>query len=168
MATESAWVYSTFQRILTFRTRRSRFVPIGVAPTVHGLPLIASATQLVKPRRTGYFASSGSNDERNERYKTVCIWCIKRSPLTGQQHSIHSMQTQRVAFASPSAHASVSPLCTSRFRTHPRNIMKSHADCTLLESRAPCAQRHQLLSIQRRDQASHTSLTLKEAILGYI
>ena len=54
------------------RNQTRRFVPIGVAPSVHGLLLMYSSQcdmQLVKPHRSSHrlcgVSSTGSNDERD-------------------------------------------------------------------------------------------------------
>ena len=87
------------------------------------------AAHAYEPHRTIYWASSADQNIHTNRYHKVCIWCAKRRALATASTSIHSMQAQRVVFASPSAHAPVPPLSTSRSRTDARNTMKSHADC---------------------------------------
>ena len=140
-----------------------RFIPIGVAPSVHGLPHIPydrygfvsledwirvearQAASNLQPQLLG--APSSSDDTQGERCTTRCKFGAQddatRACGSQHQHPQHIAPARRFP-APPIAHACRQRLSTYSLLTllppgRPESHV-AHADCMVLESRAACVQ----------------------------
>jgi hypothetical protein len=151
-----------------------RFVPDARSCTARRRavrPRLSAHSQYDRARRAASYQlwSTFQLQRRPEQVVQNGVHLVRKTTSAGDSQHQHPQHTAPARRFRPAVHTHIF-LASPHTATPPGHLEShlTHADCTVLDSRATCAQILQGLSCNRRAEASAPSLTLRSSFLGVL